>query len=193
MTYKFSKTSFKEGVIKAGWPCPLSVILRNISTYQWKNKKIKDNLEISCLKWPVNNCQYPSPQSSLKNLCQTLEVQLLLTANVQLSCNLTHSRWTAVLHHDAMGQTVSCGSQRGWDGHQILKGVKDLKGQRKAKSYVCLRGRDNLNRMEKAQNNKRTIMEAGTQDRGIATGKKLKGCGWSQQKETKVLDFYSLC
>ena len=58
-----------------------------------------------------------------------------------------------------------------------MKGVKDLKGQRKAKSYVCLRGRDKLNSMEKSQNNKRTIMEAGTQDRGIATGKKLKGCG----------------
>lgn len=58
-----------------------------------------------------------------------------------------------------------------------MKGVKDLKEQRKAKSYMCLRGRDKLNSMEKSRNNKRAIMEAGTQDRGITTGKKLKGCG----------------
>lgn len=86
----------KEGAIKNVWP--FHYILRNTSVYQWKNKKIKDNLELSCLNWPVDNYQYPSTQVSLKNYRPTLEVQLLLTADVQLSCRLTHNRWTAVLH-----------------------------------------------------------------------------------------------
>ena len=160
----------------------LSIILRNISAYQWKNKKIKDNLELSCLNWPVDNYQYPSPQVSLKNYWPTLEVQLLLTADVQLSCSLTHNRWTEVLHCDPLGQTVSSGSQRGWGGHQILKGVMDLKEQRKAESYTCLRGRDKLNSMEKSWNNKRAIMEVGTQDRGINNREEAQGM-WLKPSE----------
>ena len=143
MTYEFCKTSFKECAIKGVWPHRFLLFLEiyQCTSERLKRLRITLNFHVSIDQLIIINIHHPNYHLRKTNHWQTLEVQLLWAANVPLSHNLTHNQCKAVLHCDPLGQTISSGSQRGWNWHRILTGGEDLKEQRKAKSYMCLRWR----------------------------------------------------